>query len=86
MRLPRAERWAIGLARWVLRPPELLVIAHLFAGLTRREAEQLVAVQAAYHERHPFRSALFVDLDSHELPALPGCRTHTHLAEDACHC
>ena len=86
MRLPRMERWAIGLARWMLRPPELLVIDRLFAGLTRREAEALIAVQAAYHRRHPFRTALFVDLDSHELPELPQCRSLTHFAEDACPC
>jgi len=86
MHLGVMERWAIGLARWMLRPPELLVVDRLFAGLTRREAEQLIAVQAAYHERHPFRSALFVDLDSHELPELPACRSLTHLAEDACPC
>ncbi len=86
MRLPRMERWAIGLARWMLRPPELLVIDRLFAGLTRREAEALISVQAAYHRRHPFRTALFVDLDTHELPELPQCRSLAHFAEDACPC
>lgn len=86
MKLPRLERWAIGLARWLLRPPELLVIDRLFAGLTRREAESLIATEAIYHRRHPFRTALFVDLDSHELPELPDCRSVTHLAEDPCHC
>lgn len=84
MKLDRVERWSIGLARWLLRPPDLLVIDRLFAGLTRREAETLIAVQEAYHHRHPFRSALFVDLDSHELPALPGCRSVIHLAEVQC--
>lgn len=86
MRLPRMERWAIGLARWMLRPPELLVIDRLFAGLTRREADALIAVQATYHRRHPFRTALFVDLDSHELPELPECRSLTYFAEDSCPC
>lgn len=85
MKLPRLERWAIGLARWLLRPPELLVIDRLFAGLTRREAESLIATQSVYHRRHPFRTALFVDLDSHELPSLPECRSVTHLAEATCH-
>lgn len=86
MKLPRLERCAIGLARWLLRPPELLVIDRLFAGLTRREADSLIAIQAAYHRRHPFRTALFVDLDSHELPDLPDCRSVIHLAEAPCHC
>ncbi len=85
MKLPRLERWAIGLARWLLRPPELLVIDRLFAGLTRREAESLIATQSIYHRRHPFRTALFVDLDSHELPELPECRSVTNLAETPCH-
>ena len=85
MKLARLERWAIGLARWLLRPPELLVIDRLFAGLTRREAESLIATESIYHRRHPFRTALFVDLDSHELPVLPECRSVTHLAETPCH-
>lgn len=86
MNLTRPERWTIGLARWLLRPPELLVVDRLFAGLTRREAEALTATQAVYHRRHPFRAALFVDLDSHELPELPECRSVVHLAETPCHC
>lgn len=86
MKLARMERWTIGLARWLLRPPELLVIDRLFAGLTRREAVALTATQAIYHRRHPFRTALFVDLDSHELPELPDCLSVTHLAEAACPC
>lgn len=85
MKLERVERWCIGLARWLLRPPELLVIDRAFAGLTRREAEALIAAEASYHLRHPFRAALFVDLDSHELPELPDCRSRVHLAELACH-
>jgi ABC-type branched-subunit amino acid transport system ATPase component len=83
MNLDRIERWKLGFARWLLRPPELLVIDRLFAGLTRRQADGLIAFQAIYHERHPFRPVLFVDLDSHELPALPGCRSSTELSEFA---
>ena len=83
MNLERTERWTIGFARCLLRPPELLVIDRLFAGLTRREANALIAVEAVYHQRYPFRPVLFVDLDSHELPALPDCRTLTELAEPA---
>ena len=86
MKLARMERWTIGLARWLLRPPELLVIDRLFAGLTRRQADGLIALEAIYHARHPFRTALFVDLDSHELPELPECRSVTHLVETPCPC
>ncbi len=86
MKLDRAERWTAGFARWLVRPPELLVIDRLFAGLTRREVDALIAVEAAYHRRHPFRPVLFVDLDSHELPELPECRSLTDLAESPCHC
>jgi ABC-type uncharacterized transport system YnjBCD ATPase subunit len=85
MNLERAERWKMGFVRYLLRPPELLVIEHLFAGLTRRQADGLIALEAIYHARHPFRPVLFVDLDSHELPALPDCRSLTELAETACH-
>ena len=82
MNLERTERWTIGFARCLLRPPELLVIDRAFAGLTRRQANALIAVESIYHQRHPFRPVLFVDLDSHELPELPDCRTVTELAED----
>ncbi|MCX7156301.1 MAG: hypothetical protein NTW45_07660 [Rhodocyclales bacterium] len=83
MNLERTERWTVGFARCLLRPPELLVIDRLFAGLARREANALIAVEAVYHLRHPFRPVLFVDLDSHELPELPDCRSLTELAETA---
>lgn len=81
MNLDRIERWTLGFARWLLRPPELLVIDRLFAGLARRQADGLVALEGVYHRRHPFRTVLFVDLDSHELPQLPECRSLTRLAE-----
>ena len=81
MNLERTERWKVGFVRYLLRPPELLVIDRLFAGLTRRQADGLIAVEAVYHARHPFRPVLFVDLDSHELPVLPDCRSSTELAE-----
>jgi len=89
MNLERSERWTVGFVRCLLRPPELLVIDRLFAGLARRQANALIAVEAVYHARHPFRPVLFVDLDSHELPDLPDCRTLTELtelAETPCHC
>ncbi len=81
MNLDRTERWTLGFARWLLRPPELLVIDRMFAGLARRQAEALIAVEAVYHRRHPFRPVLFVDLDSHELPLMPDCRTAVNLAD-----
>lgn len=81
MNLDRTERWPLGFARWLLRPPELLVIDRMFAGLARRQAEALIAVEAVYHRRHPFRPVLFVDLDSHELPLMPDCRTAVNLAD-----
>lgn len=86
MNLDPIECWTLGFARWLLRPPELLVIDRLFAGLTRREAEALIALEAVYHRRHPFRAVLFVDLDSHALPELLDCRSYTRLAETPCHC
>lgn len=86
MNLDRIERWTLGFVRWLLRPPELLVIDRLFVGLARRQAEALIALEMAYHRRHPFRTVLFVDLDSHELPELPEFRSLTRLAETPCHC
>ena len=83
MNLERTERWTLGFARCLLRPPGLLVIDRLSAGLARRQADALVAVEAVYHRRYPFRPVLFIDLDGHELPELPDCRTLTRLAEPA---
>jgi hypothetical protein len=86
MNLDRIERWTVGFVRYLLRPPELLVIDRLFAGLARRQADALIAVESAYHPRHPFRTVLFVDLDGHELPELPDCKTTSEFAENTCHC
>ncbi len=83
MNLARAQRWTLGFARWLLRPPDLLVLDRVFAGLARRQADALIAVEAIYHQRHPFRPVLFVDLDSHELPELPDCRSSIFLGEFA---
>ncbi len=83
MNLERIERWIVGFARCLLRPPELLVIDRIFAGLARRQADTLIAVEAIYHSRHPFRPTLFIDLDSHELPMLPDCRSLTEITETA---
>jgi ABC-type branched-subunit amino acid transport system ATPase component len=83
MNLDRTERWTVGFVRYLLRPPELLVIDRLFAGLARRQADALIAVESAYHRRHPFRAVLFVDLDGHELPELPDCNSLFELTENA---
>jgi ABC-type branched-subunit amino acid transport system ATPase component len=83
MNLDRIERWTVGFVRYLLRPPELLVIDRLFAGLARRQADALIAVESAYHRRHPFRTVLFVDLDGHELPELPDCNSLSELTENA---
>jgi ABC-type branched-subunit amino acid transport system ATPase component len=85
MNLERTERWTVGFTRYLLRPPELLVIDRLFAGLARRQADALIAVESVFHRRHPFRTVLFVDLDGHELPELPDCRSLNELAEIPCH-
>jgi ABC-type branched-subunit amino acid transport system ATPase component len=84
MRLERMERWLAGFVLHLMRPPELLVIDRAFAGLSRRQAETLLRVEAVYHEFHPFRPVLFVDLDAHGLPDLPGCRRVVEFEGQAC--
>jgi ABC-type branched-subunit amino acid transport system ATPase component len=81
MNLPRNERWLLGFVRCLLRPPELLVLDRIFSGLTRREAEALAVLELLYHDYHPFRPVLFVDLDTHELPAVTDCRQEIRLTE-----
>ncbi|MDP1733492.1 MAG: hypothetical protein Q8L44_03915 [Sulfuritalea sp.] len=77
--LERTERWLIGFVRYLLRPPELLVLDRVFGGLSRRQAETVIALEAVYHDFHPFRPTLFVDIDSHELPAVPDCMNRLEL-------
>ncbi len=87
MNLPHAERLLLGMVRHILNPPELLVFDHVFATLTRREAEAFIALERLFHTYHPFRPTLFIDLDTHGLPELPDCRQQVRLeAEDACLC
>jgi len=86
MNLSRTERWLLGFVRCVLRPPELLVFDRIFSGLTRREAEALVALETIFHEFHPFRPVLFIDLDTHELPVIRDCLQEFHIEESSCLC
>ena len=84
MRLERLERWLTGFVLQLLRPAEVLVLDRAFAGLSRRQAERLIAMEAVYHEFHPFRPVIFVDLDAHGLPQLPQCRQSVELESQAC--
>lgn len=81
MNISRPERWRLGLARCLLVPPDLLVFDRAFAGLSRREAGALVESSLRYHSFHPFRPVIFIDLDSHELPAIGDCRAEVRIAE-----
>jgi ABC-type branched-subunit amino acid transport system ATPase component len=84
MHLDRIERWLIGYARYLLRPSELLVLDRIFSGLSRRQAEAVIALESVYHEFHPFRPTLFVDLDTHGLPEIADCRTTFELEAAVC--
>lgn len=84
MRLERLERWLAGFVLHLMRPPELLVLDRAFTGLSRRQAEALLRIEAVYHEFHPFRPVLFVDLDAHGLPALPQCCRTVEFEGQAC--
>jgi hypothetical protein len=84
MALERIERWLIGYVRYLLRPSELLVLDRIFTGLSRKQAEAVIALESVYHEFHPFRPTLFVDLDTHSLPEIPDCRSTFDLEAQAC--
>lgn len=86
MNLDRTERWLVGFVRNLLRPPELLVLDRIFGGLSRREAVTVLGLEAVYHDFHPFRPALFVDIDAHELPVVPDCLNYLELETFACPC
>lgn len=82
--LDRMDRWLVGYVRYLLRPPEVLVLDRIFAGLSRRQAESVIAMESVYHEFHPFRPTLFVDLDTHGLPEIADCRTTFELEAAVC--
>lgn len=84
MNLDRMERWLVGFARYLLRPPELLVLDRAFAGLSRRQAKSVMALEAVYRQFHPFRPTLFVDLDSHGLPDMQDCCQLLELETNTC--
>lgn len=84
MNLDRIERWLIGYVRYLLQPSELLVLDRIFAGLSRRQAEAVIALESVYHEFHPFRPTLFVDLDTHGLPEIADCRRTFELEAMTC--
>lgn len=79
MNLSRVERLMIGFVRTLLRPPELLVLDRIFVGLSRQQTEAVFVLEALYHQYHPFRPTLFIDIDSHELPAVPDCSSQMRL-------
>jgi hypothetical protein len=83
MHLDRVERWLIGFVRYLLRPAELLVFDRIFAGLSRKQAETVIALEAIYHEYYPFRSTLFIDLDGYSMPVIPS-RSTLELEAAAC--
>lgn len=72
--LDRVERWMLGFSRYMLRPPELLVLDRACAGLGHQPLAAVLAIESLYHTYHPFRPTLFVDVDAPGLPPLPDCR------------
>ncbi|MDP3699999.1 MAG: hypothetical protein Q8R72_03745 [Hylemonella sp.] len=83
MRLDRMERWRVGFVLQLMRPSELLVLDRAFNGLSRGQAEVVIALESVYHEFHPFRPTLFVDLDAHGLPDLPQCHATAVLGAES---
>ncbi|MEQ1660010.1 MAG: hypothetical protein ABL896_14690 [Hylemonella sp.] len=83
MRMERQERWLAGFMLQLMRPPELLVFDRAFTGLSRRQADTVITLASVYHEFHPFRPTLFVDLDAHGLPEIPQCRGTVELGAES---
>jgi hypothetical protein len=72
--LPRVECWLVGFVRALALEPALLAIDNAFVGLSSREdADKVVRWSALFHHYFPQRPLLFVDLDSHAVPAVAGC-------------
>jgi hypothetical protein len=72
--LPRIDCWLVGFVRALALEPSLLVIDNAFVGLSSREdADKVVRWSALFNHYYPQRPLLFVDLDSHAVPAVAGC-------------
>lgn len=72
--LPRVECWLIGFVRALALEPSLLVIDNAFVGLSSRDdADKVAHWSALFHHYYPQRPLLFVDMDSHAVPAVAGC-------------
>jgi len=84
--LSDTHRWMVGLVRNILRPPEILVLDRTFSGLSRQHVESRVAMQGVFHLFHPFRPALFIDVDSYELPQIPHCKAEFEMGGELCPC
>lgn len=76
LELSPAERWRIGLVRFLVRPPELLVFDRLTAACTFAEAKTVEDGVALYHAVHPFRSSVRIKLAGPMTPALPEAPSH----------
>lgn len=59
--LSRDERLRIGLLRFLVRPPELLVVDCLATHPSPDEAKSVAEGIALYHAVHPFRSSLQIE-------------------------
>lgn len=72
--LKRVECWLAGFIRALALEPALLVIDNAFVGLTSRdEADKVMRWSGLFHHYYPQQPLLFVDLDSHAVPAMGGC-------------
>jgi ABC-type transporter Mla maintaining outer membrane lipid asymmetry ATPase subunit MlaF len=78
------ERWTAGLVRNILHAPDLLILDRVFSGLSRRQTDALLSIEAIYHDFHPFRPTLFLEIDSHALPDIPDCHTFSQRKELPC--
>jgi len=73
--LSMLEKRLAGFIRALLFRPEILVFDHVFEGLGRIEINHVLSWRQFFHCCFPFRTLIFVDLDSNALPELTECST-----------
>ena len=66
--LDPGERWIAGLLCHMVLPPQLLVLDRVLTGLSRQAAQQRLFAEAAFHQLHPFRPVLWIDVDQALVP------------------
>jgi ABC-type ATPase involved in cell division len=82
--LTPSECFLVGLVRSIVKPPQLLILDQVFTGLSRKQIDARIALESIFHDFHPFKPTLFVELDAHTQTTIPHCHDFPEMSVLAC--